>query len=79
MLQLEQKARWLRPVDGALPAAVVQSPRKRKVFSQKPVRTFSVILQEYRETLARLESIEREMADWLNDPASDGLEAKSEA
>ena len=68
ILQLEQKARWLRPVGRSLPPAVTQPKKRAAGKPRRPTRTLSTILEEYRQTLEHLESIEGELAEWLNGP-----------
>lgn len=67
MLQLQQKAAWLRPRGASLPQAV-RTPRKAKSKPGATKRPISKVLEDYKEALDRLEEIEAELAVWLNDP-----------
>lgn len=67
MLELEQKARWLRPVGQSLPRAVTQRPKKASSRVVAPARALPAIV-EYKQALDKLDAVEAELAEWLNAP-----------
>lgn len=71
MLQLQLKARWLRPgPDQSVPRRIRIRPKKSGlVLKDAPKqRAIESIVEEYRKTLDRLEEIESELEAWLNEP-----------
>lgn len=66
MIQLQEKARWLRPSGGSLPRGATR-PRKKADHAQP--RPISSIVQDYKDTIDKLEKVEAELYDWLTAPA----------
>ena len=69
IFELQDKSRFARRTEPSRSKA--RSPRKRPEAAPAS-RTISVIVKEYKETLAKLDDIETELSEWLASPISEG-------
>jgi hypothetical protein len=72
MFQLQDKSRFIRR-PGPEPVRSAPAPRKKAEPKAPPpqARTLSTIVKEYKVTLAKLDDLEAELAEWLATPIAD--------
>jgi len=70
MFQLQDKSRFVRRPKPSPRKA--RSPGKKTEAPPPPAtRDISALVKEYKETLAKLDDIEAELAEWLSSPIED--------